>query len=245
MVVQTEQQQLLAGAWAQVAGIRAANERLRLTQLARELALRLYARHVAPLDAQSLIQVSSPLHGRVRLGGATVAAQLATSPIVPGAVAPAWRRTARPLGTLAVRQARQANGSGPATPDALPRMNDGTLSVVPTQAVPPAGTTGAAARLGQLANAFARAAVEPQAIAHVTPPSSFTVMTFASAVAATGPVAAAGEASHAAIAAAPHVAPHVAPHIDPTGMHVSTSSFIGPPTETGRRREHRVHPGGG
>ena len=51
-VVQTEQQELLAGAWAQVAGIRAANERLRLSQLAREVALRLYARHLTALDSQ-------------------------------------------------------------------------------------------------------------------------------------------------------------------------------------------------
>jgi Family of unknown function (DUF6603) len=227
VVVQTEQQQLLAGAWAQVAGIRAVNERLRLSQLARELALRLYARHLAPLDSDSLIQVSSPLHGRVRLGGATVAAQLAVSPIVPGALAPAWRRTARPLGTLAVRQARDPSATAPATPGALARMNTGALSVVPAQAMPFTGTTGTAARLGDLAKAFSRAAVEPQAMADVTPPASFRVMTFSAAGAATGPGTPAAEALHAPAvtsAAAPHVAPPiVGPPVAP--------SFAGPPTK--------------
>jgi len=45
-VVQNEQQQLLAGAWAQVDAVRAANAELRHAQLAREASLRLYQRHV-------------------------------------------------------------------------------------------------------------------------------------------------------------------------------------------------------
>src|SRR5262249_39362913 len=41
--IQNKQQQYLAGAWAQVAGIRAANAALRAAQLAREAAVPLYA----------------------------------------------------------------------------------------------------------------------------------------------------------------------------------------------------------
>ena len=44
--IQADQQRYLAGAWAQVAGIRAANAALRAAQLAREAATRLYARHL-------------------------------------------------------------------------------------------------------------------------------------------------------------------------------------------------------
>ncbi len=52
-VVQTEQQQLLAGAWAQVAGIRAANERLRLvTARTRTRAAPLRAAHHAARPAE-------------------------------------------------------------------------------------------------------------------------------------------------------------------------------------------------
>jgi hypothetical protein len=178
VLVQSEQQQLLAGAWAQVAGIRAANERLRLSQLARELALRLYTRHLTALDPQSLIQVSSPLHGRVRVGAATVAAQFAASPIVPGALAPAWRRAARPLGTLGVRQGRPAGAPPPTAPGALARLNSGALSVVPAPGAPPAGATGAAIRLGDLAGVFTKVSVTPDKLATVTRPPGFAVLTW-------------------------------------------------------------------
>ena len=53
-VVQNEEQQLLAGAWAQVDAVRAANQQLRQAQLAREAALRLYARHVLTRSAPQL-----------------------------------------------------------------------------------------------------------------------------------------------------------------------------------------------
>ena len=177
VLVQSEQQQLLAGSWAQVAGIRAANERLRLSQLARELALRLYTRHLTALDPQSLIQVSSPLHGRVRVGAATAAAQFAASPIVPGALAPAWRRAARPLGTLGVRQGRPG-APPPTAPSALARLNSGALSVVPAPAPPPAGATGAATRLGDLAGVFTKVSVTPDKLATVARPPGFTVLTW-------------------------------------------------------------------
>src|SRR5207248_9240411 len=65
LLVQAEQQQLLAGAWAQVAGIRAVNERLRLSQLARETALSLYARHFRAVDSQTLLELTAPLHYQV------------------------------------------------------------------------------------------------------------------------------------------------------------------------------------
>jgi hypothetical protein len=176
--VQSEQQQLLAGAWAQVAGVRAANERLRLSQLARELALRLYTRHLTALDPQSLIQVSAPLHGRVRVGAGTAAAQFAASPIVPGALAPAWRRAARPLGTLGVRQGRAGGPPPTAVPGALARLNSGALSVVPGPAAPPAGATGAATRLGDLASVFTIASVTPDKLATVARPPGFAVLTW-------------------------------------------------------------------
>ena len=67
-----------------------------------------YTRHITALDPQSLLAAerAAARAGAGRLRHA--AAQLAASPIVPGALAPAWRRLARPLGTLAVRQGRPA-----------------------------------------------------------------------------------------------------------------------------------------
>src|SRR5208282_1210880 len=160
---------------------------------ARELALRLYARHITALDPQSLIQVSSPLHGRVRAGAATVAAQFAASPIVPGALAPAWCRAARPLGTLGARQGRQAGAAPPATQGILARLNSGALSVVPAPGAPPAGATGAAARLGDLAGVFAQAGVAPDKLATVPRPPGFAVLSWDSLAKAAPAAAAASD----------------------------------------------------
>lgn len=176
LVVQTEQQQLLAGAWAQVDGIRAANERLRLGQLARELARRLYLRHICAVDEQSRIEVTAPLHHRVRVGTGTAGAQLAATAIADGALAPSWRRVSRPLGTLGVRQGRPSTPPVPPGQGSLARMNSGALAIAPGPP-PVAGTppTGALRRLGDLSAAFTTARVAPERLHTVAPPGGFVV----------------------------------------------------------------------
>jgi hypothetical protein len=179
VVVQSEQQQLLAGAWAQVQGIREANRALRLAQLARELALSVYNRHLAPLDAPSLLEVSASLHTRVLAGQSTVGAQIDASAIANGSLAPTWRRKVRPLGSLGVRQRRPLAPAQPPEQSALARMNDGSLSIAPAPAAaaePPAGNVQwAGARLGDLAVAFARADVTPEKLHTLPRPDGFVV----------------------------------------------------------------------
>jgi hypothetical protein len=177
VVVQAEQQQLLAGAWAQVEGVREANRALRLAQLARELALSIYTRHVSPLDVPSLLEVSAPLHSRVLAGQRTVGAQIEASAIANGALAPTWRRKARPLGSLGVRQNRPLASPQPASQSALARMNDGSLSVAPAPAAPPAPPTAewAGARLGDLGAAFAKVNVDPAKLHTMPLPGGFVV----------------------------------------------------------------------
>jgi hypothetical protein len=174
-IVQAEQQQLLAGAWAQVAGIRGANDTLRRAQLARELALRLFTRHITALGAPGLLALSAPLHGQVRAGSSTLLAQLAASAVAPGALAPAWRRLARPLGTLAVRQGHPAGAPVAGRPDAVARMNNGSLSIVPPPPAPPAAVTGAAARLGDLGTVFAGIHLPPEKLSTLHPPDGFVL----------------------------------------------------------------------
>ena len=70
MVVQDQQQQLMAGAWQQVGPIRQINEELRHTQLAREVSNRLYSRHVTAASPYSLLMMTAPVHGRVQIGAA-------------------------------------------------------------------------------------------------------------------------------------------------------------------------------
>jgi hypothetical protein len=164
LVVQTEQQELLAGAWALVDGIRRINDRLRLSQLGRELSARLHLRHFS-LTGDAFLQVTEPLHGRVRSGATTAAAQLRASPIVSGALGASWRRVARPLGSLGTRQGRPT--AAPAQ-SALSRLNSGALAVLQPPA-PPA-STGAMSRLGDLGAAFKQAGIDPSGLHAVALP---------------------------------------------------------------------------
>lgn len=134
LVVQSQQQQLMASAWRQAEGIRRINEELRLTQLAREQARRIWARHVAATRPDVVLSLTAPLHARVRrapaAGTSTVRAALLGSPIDPGVFEAQFRRITRPLGPLGRRQGRPAL---PRTSDLLKRLNDGSL----TAAAPP------------------------------------------------------------------------------------------------------------
>lgn len=121
-VVQSQQQQLMASAWQQVAGIRQINAELRQAQLARETSTRLHARHLEPLLAEACLELCAPVHGRVLHDGQTVRAALEGSPIPDGLFDPQWRRVRRPHGPLGRRLGR------PVSKDILQRLNEGKLS---------------------------------------------------------------------------------------------------------------------
>ncbi|MEH2501551.1 hypothetical protein V1290_000362 [Bradyrhizobium sp. AZCC 1578] len=141
-VIQTQQRQLMAGAWAQVDGIREANQRLRYTQLARELALRIYRRHIPANRPDEVLQLSAPLLSRVVASPITIQARLAASPILPGTLESQFRRVLRPRGPVGRRQGRTG---APWT--GFDRMNRGELkgpgpaltspNVVTTTSAPP------------------------------------------------------------------------------------------------------------
>lgn len=138
-VVQNDQQQLLAGAWAQLDAVRAANTALRQAQLAREAALRLYQRHVLIRPQASIATFTQPLHARVLFtapGAArpqTIHALAAGSPLRAGVLHPAFTRMARPLGPVGIRQARPMGG---VPPTIVERVNTGALPVAPPPATP-------------------------------------------------------------------------------------------------------------
>jgi hypothetical protein len=131
-VVQAQQQQLMAAAWLQVDGIRRANEDLRLAQVARELATRLYERRFRPAEAEQLLELTAPLHSRIAEEGATVSARFARSPIADGVLEAPWRRVVRPLGPV---RRRQPPPEAP-RPPVLRRLNVGELSPAPPPATP-------------------------------------------------------------------------------------------------------------
>jgi hypothetical protein len=138
-VVQSQQDQLMASAWRQVAGIRELNAELRHAQAAREIARRVHARHIATADLEVALQMTEPLHARVRetatAGAATVEAQFRTSPIRPGVLAPQRRRVWRRMGPVARRQGRLAERE-PQPPSLLVRLNSGQLRIAPPPRAP-------------------------------------------------------------------------------------------------------------
>ncbi len=159
-VVQREQQQLLAGAWAQVDAIREANARLRHAQLAREAAVRLYDRCVAGRAALSVMALTRPLHARVLMASGAAAAVTAQalirqSPLRAGVLQAAYVKLARPLGPVGVRQGRPTLASGSAV---VTRVNAGQLRIAPTPPTPTAMVTPARAA-AELAPAWVTPAV--------------------------------------------------------------------------------------
>jgi hypothetical protein len=134
MVVQRHQQALVAGAWAQVEGIREANAELRYAQLAREAAVRIFDRHVAVRATASLLAFSAPVHSRVMAAATTVRSVLGASPLASGVLAPPWRRLARPRGALGRRLTR-LRSAAPAL-SFLERVNRGDLRAAPPAVTP-------------------------------------------------------------------------------------------------------------
>jgi hypothetical protein len=133
-VVQAKQRELMAGAWLQVEGIRALNEERRQAQVARGAALRLYARHFVTAADESMLALTTRLHAKVKGSPVTIAALLRQSPIPLGVLDTAWRRVARPRGTIGRRQGRSA---APTAEGLLDRLNRGELRPAAPPPTPP------------------------------------------------------------------------------------------------------------
>ncbi len=87
-VIQKLQRQLMASAWLQVDGIREANQKLRFAQFAREAAERIFARHINVPDDHVVMDLTGPLHTKVRASPITIAARLQASPAAPRTACP-------------------------------------------------------------------------------------------------------------------------------------------------------------
>jgi hypothetical protein len=133
LVVQDQQRPLMASAWQQVEAIRRLNDELRRSQLAREIALRLMARHVRTADAEGTLQLTAPVHGLIRGSPLTIRALLRQGAIADGTLQGQFRRVTRPLGPMGRRQGR---ADAPVVSTILARMNSGVLSPAPPPSAP-------------------------------------------------------------------------------------------------------------
>lgn len=125
-VVRGDQDDLIASAWDQFQQLRSANQRLRQFQLARVTAQSIMARHINVLEsAGSFLQLTRPLHTRVRVNigtVATLASHLSTTPIASGSMAPSFRRLVRRRGPLG----RQLYPAAAAPSQIIERLNEAT-----------------------------------------------------------------------------------------------------------------------
>ena len=113
----------------------AANEALRRAQAAREAAGKLLTKHLSTLDAESLLQVTAPVHARVLAGQpVTAAEQVRRSPIPDGATDGRVRRARGAVARRAARIARRADG--PAAEGLLARLNRQELRTRPAVPTP-------------------------------------------------------------------------------------------------------------
>jgi tetratricopeptide (TPR) repeat protein len=107
-VVQREQERLMASAWQQLADIRSANRFLNLGRFARLLGQSLHRRHIDPLTAEEVLEVSIPLQTRAPRGSLTLRGEVRASGLPDGAATLAYHRTTSPRGRLSRRVAALA-----------------------------------------------------------------------------------------------------------------------------------------
>ena len=110
LVVQDQQEQLMASAWEQL-GDRRANQMLRQAQLAREVGDAMLGKHLKPLavaNPDRLFQITAPVHGRILMSSTTLLHGVRQSGIPARALSASFRRIVRPGGPL-VRRLTPAN----------------------------------------------------------------------------------------------------------------------------------------
>ena len=103
LVVHDNQEQLMASAWDQLAGLRQANQALAQAQLARTVNSDIHARRLSSLGSGPLLQVTQPVHSRVATSPITLSSVITESRVPDAALTPSFRRAVRPQGPLARR----------------------------------------------------------------------------------------------------------------------------------------------
>lgn len=122
-VVQTERTALMASAWQQVDGVRAANDMLHQAQLARAALQQIYRAQFVKAQPETLMSFTAPLHSKLLASPRTVLATVRGSRVPERMLSGTFRRVTRPrrrLGTAPVRR-----------PTLLTRVNSGEVKVVP------------------------------------------------------------------------------------------------------------------
>ncbi len=140
LVVQDQQENLMQSAWEQVEDVLAANRLLVRAQLARSLNASILRKDLEPLATGTLVQLTTPLHSRLRMSPFTLRRMIEDSRLPRAAASTAFRRAVRPRGSFA----RRVDGARTDRPRImLERMNAGDLAAAPPRAKPSGAATAA------------------------------------------------------------------------------------------------------
>jgi hypothetical protein len=140
-VVQDQQEKYMNAAWEQIGKVLEANRRIRLAQLAKEMAWVWHERHLLPLHAansEKSLFITAPLHKRIMASPFTVHHELTQSLVQPALTSVALRRVIRPRGRL-VRALPFGNAVRPT--NLIARVNIGEVSAAPPRKIPSGLTT--------------------------------------------------------------------------------------------------------
>jgi hypothetical protein len=135
-VVQDKQEEYMDAAWGQVGEIVEANRKIRQAQLAKEVSLVFYAKHIMPLKQKSIekaLVFTTPVQKRILAQGATVYHHVNTSRVPYALVSAPMRRIVRPRSRLM----RLLPFKGNIQPDNLiDRVNNEEVYPAPPKKVP-------------------------------------------------------------------------------------------------------------
>lgn len=148
LVVQDQQESLVAAAWNQLGDERRTRRLLNRLPFARVVLKTVHEKRLAPLTPQRLLQFTGPLHARTRLSPETVLQYVRESVLTEAAVAAPFRRAFRPRGPVQ----RQVVKRGAPPVSAVSFMRRLTLPPVIFQTIPRAGMVNAS-HVGQQVSA--------------------------------------------------------------------------------------------
>jgi hypothetical protein len=133
LVVMDQQENLMQSAWEQVDDVLAANRLLVRAQLARSLNASILRNDIETLATGTLLEMTTPLHTRLRMSPVTLHRSIEDSRVPLAAASPAFRRVARPRGSLARRTgSAERDGKRPI----FERINEGDVSAAPPRTKP-------------------------------------------------------------------------------------------------------------
>jgi hypothetical protein len=131
-VVHANAQTYMQAAWQQIGDVIAANNRLRLAQMAQAASVSMYTRHILSLPQERQFLLTAPVHPRIMGSPTTIAAQVRASVVPAAATSGAFRRVNRQGHALTRRLAL--------TPDAaariVTRINAQQLQPAPPKVAP-------------------------------------------------------------------------------------------------------------